>query len=433
MVRLRVPARPPSPAYARYVLGLLFVVNVFNFIDRQILAILLEPIKEDLGATDSAMGFLTGIAFALFYTAAGIPIARLADRGTRKTVIAVGLAIWSAMTAASGLARTFAQLAAARIGVGIGEAACTPPVHSLLADYFPPERRSTALAVYGMGIHVGILFGFVIGGVVNELYGWRNALYVVGLPGVLLAVLVAVTVREPVRGAMDGFVTPAKPVPFREAAHEVRSLSSLRHMALGAGLHSFAGYALAAWGPAFMVRVHHMGTGEVGATLGLITGVAGGAGAIGGGMLADRLGRRDPRWTLWVPAIASMIEVPLMIAFLLVPSRTLALVIAFPGILAGAMWLGPVFAASQSLVRPALRAFTSSLMVFVINLIGLGLGPQAVGLLNDGLGPRFGTEAVRYSLCAVALANVWAAGHWAWAARSLREDLASKPSRSAAA
>jgi MFS family permease len=204
-------------------------------------------------------------------------------------------------------------------------------------------------------------------------------------------------------------------------------------MALGAVLHSFAGYALAAWGPAFMVRVHHMGTGEVGATLGLITGFAGATGAIAGGVLADRLGRRDSRWMLWVPAIASTIEVPLLVTFLLVPSRTLALVIAFPGILAGAMWLGPVFAASQNLVRPALRAFASSLMVFVINLIGLGLGPQAVGLLNDALGARFGAEAIRWSLCAVALANLWAAGHFAWAARTLREDLSSRRTRSAAA
>jgi len=428
-----VPTRSSSPAYARYVLGLLFVVYVFNFIDRQILAILLEPIKKDLGVSDSAMGFLTGIAFALFYTAAGIPIARLADRRSRRTIIAVGLALWSAMTAASGLARTFAQLALARVGVGIGEAACTPPAHSLLADYFPPERRSTALAVYGMGVHVGILFGFVIGGWMNEAFGWRAALYVVGLPGLLLAVLVALTVREPVRGAADGLTEPSAPVPFREAAAEVRGLASLRHMAVGAGLHSFAGYALAAWGPAFMVRVHHWGTREVGVTLGLITGVAGAAGAITGGLLADRLGWRDPRWALWVPAIASTIEVPLLIAFLLVPSPTLALAIGFPGIFAGAMWLGPVFAASQNLVRPALRAFTSSLLVFVINLIGLGLGPQAVGLLNDGLGPRFGTEAIRYSLCTVAIANLWAAGHFAWAARTLREDLAAKPTRSAAA
>src|SRR5262245_25725483 len=172
-----MPAEPASPAYARYVLGLLFVVNVFNFVDRQILAILLEPIKAELGASDSEMGFLTGLAFALFYTVAGIPIARLADRGSRRTVIAVGLALWSGMTAVSGLVRSFGQLALARIGVGVGEAACSPPAHSLLADYFPPERRATALAIYAMGIHVGILFGFLVGGWMNELFGWRYAFF----------------------------------------------------------------------------------------------------------------------------------------------------------------------------------------------------------------------------------------------------------------
>jgi len=427
-----VPPGAPSPSYARYVLALLFVVYVFNFIDRQILAILLEPIKADLGVSDTAMGFLTGIAFALFYTVAGIPIARLADRSSRRTVIAVGLALWSAMTAASGLARSFGQLALARIGVGIGEAACTPPAHSLLADYFPPERRATALAVYGMGIHVGILFGFLVGGWMNELFGWRNALYVVGLPGLVLAVVVRLTVREPERGAADGLAAPPVAVSMRDAVHEVRRLESLRHMTLGAGLHSFAGYALAAWGPAFMVRVHHMGTAEVGTSLGLITGFSGAAGAILGGILVDRLGRRDARWALWVPAIASTLEVPLLLAFLLVPSRTTALVVAVPAILTGAMWLGPVFASSQNLVRPAMRAFTSALMLFVVNLIGLGLGPQAVGVLNDGLGPRFGAEAIRYSLCLVGLTNLWAAAHFAWAARTFRADLA-RPGRSGAA
>src|SRR5688572_22703355 len=233
MVRPLVPSGSPSPAYARYVLALLFAVYVVNFIDRQILAILLEPIKADLGVTDTAMGFLTGIAFALFYTVAGIPIARLADRSVRRTVIAVGLAVWSGMTVLSGLARSFTQLALARIGVGIGEAACTPPAHSLLADYFPPERRGTALAVYGMGIHVGILFGFLVGGWMNELFGWRQALFVVGAPGLILAIVVRLTVREPVRGAADGIVVAAETVPFRAAVSEFRSLRSLVQMTLG--------------------------------------------------------------------------------------------------------------------------------------------------------------------------------------------------------
>jgi MFS family permease len=417
------------------VLGLLFAVYVVNFIDRQILAILLEPIKTELGVSDTAMGFLTGIAFALFYTVAGIPIARLADRSARRTVIAVGLAVWSGMTVLSGLARSFTQLALARIGVGIGEAACTPPAHSLLADYFPAERRGTALAVYGMGIHVGILFGFLVGGWMNELFGWRQALFVVGAPGLLLAIVVRLTVREPVRGAADGLVVVPEAVPFKDAVREVRSLRSLMHMTLGAGLHSFAGYALAGWGPAFLGRVHHMGSADIGTSLGLITGCAGAAGAILGGTLSERLARRDPRWTLWVPAIASTIEVPLLLASLLAPSRTTALVLLVPAVLAGAVWLGPLFGASQTLARPAMRAFTSAIMLFVVNLIGLGLGPQAVGVLNDVLGPRFGAEAIRYSLCLVGLTNLWAAAHFAWAARTFRADLTreARLARSAAA
>jgi MFS family permease len=427
-----VPPKAVSPAYARYALGLLFVVYVFNFIDRQILSILLEPIKADLGVSDTAMGFLTGIAFALFYTVAGIPIARLADRGTRRTIIAVGLAVWSVMTAASGLARSFPQLALARIGVGIGEAACTPPAHSLLADYFPPERRATALAIYAMGIHVGILFGFLVGGWMAEVFGWRQAFFVVGLPGVVLAVVVRLTLREPVRGAADGHVAVAPTVSSRDAARELWALRSLRHMAIGAGLHSFAGYGLAAWGPAFLARVHHMGSAEIGTWLGLITGFAGMAGAVSGGMLADRLARRDARWTLWVPAIASTIEVPLLFAFFLLPSQAAALAIAVPGILTGAMWLGPIFAATANLVRPALRAFTSAVMLFVVNLIGLGLGPQAVGVLNDVLAPTFGHEAIRYSLCLAGLTNLWAAVHFTVGARTLRADLARTPARQAA-
>ena len=414
---------PVSPGYARYALGLLFLVYVFNFVDRQILSILLEPIKQDLGVSDTAMGFLTGIAFALFYTVAGIPIARLADRGSRRTIIAVGLALWSAMTAASGVAASYAQLALARIGVGVGEAACTPPAHALLADYFPPERRATALAIYGMGIHVGILFGFLVGGWMNEMFGWRQAFFVVGLPGVVLAVVVRLTLREPVRGAADGRVDGPTMLAARHALGEVWSLRSLRHMALGAGLHSFAGYGLAAWGPAFLARVHHMRSAEIGTWLGLVTGIGGGLGAVAGGVVADRLGRRDARWTLWVPAIASTVEVPLLLAFLLLPSERAALLLAVPAVLAGAMWLGPVFAATQSLVRPAMRAFTASLLLFVVNLIGLGLGPQVVGLLNDVLAPTYGPSAVRYSLCLVAITNLWAAAHFTWAARTVRHEL----------
>jgi MFS family permease len=418
-----VPAQPPSPGYARYVLGVLFVVFVFNFVDRQILSILLVPIKEELQVSDTAMGFLTGIAFALFYTVAGIPIARFADTGNRRNVIVIGLVVWSAMTALSGVVRTFGQLALARVGVGVGEAACSPPAHSLLADYFPPHRRATALGIYSMGIYVGILLGFVLGGWVNQLFGWRQAFLVVGLPGLALAVVVRLTVREPARGTWE-LASAGVPVEStREVLRFVWALRSFRHMAFAAALHSFAGYGAATWGPAFLIRVHGMETGAIGTWLGLITGIGGASGALLGGVLADRLGTRDRRWSLWIPAIASVVEVPFWLAFLLLPEPVSALLWFIPAVIAGAMWLGPVLAMTQGLVRPHMRALASALLLFVINLIGLGMGPQVVGILNDLLAGTFGTAAVRYSLLLVAAMNLWAATHFALATRSLRADL----------
>src|SRR3990172_5626601 len=215
------PGEPPvSSRYAKYVLAVLLLAYIFNFIDRQIISILLEPIKEDLGASDSAMGFLSGTAFALFYATLGIPIARWADVWLRRSIIAIGLALWSGMTALSGAAQTFAQMAAARVGVGVGEAALSPPAHSLISDYFPPERRATALSIYAMGIHLGILFGVVAGGWLEEYWGWRRAFVMVGLPGILLAVLVQLSVREPARGGPGGGggrgagAPPRAPVPL---------------------------------------------------------------------------------------------------------------------------------------------------------------------------------------------------------------------------
>jgi predicted MFS family arabinose efflux permease len=418
-----VSAPPITPGYARYVLGILFVVFVFNFVDRQILSILLEPIKAELGVSDTAMGFLTGIAFALFYTVAGIPIARFADTGNRRNVIVVGLAVWSAMTAMSGLVRTFGQLALARIGVGVGEAACSPPAHSMLADYFPPHRRATALAIYSMGIHVGILLGFILGGWANQLFGWRHAFLIVGAPGLVLALIVRLTVREPARGTWEGVMAGIPTESVRQVLRFVWSLRAFRHMALAAALHSFAGYAAATWGPAFLIRVHGMSTGTIGTWLGLITGVGGAIGAIGGGVLVDRLARRDPRWSLWVPAVAAVLEVPFWLVFLLAREPMHALAWLAPAVILGAMWLGPIFATTQGLVRPHMRALASALLLFVINLIGLGMGPQAVGILNDLFAGTFGAHAIRYSLLLVAIVNLWSAVHFALAARSLRTDL----------
>ncbi len=422
-----MPARTTiTPGYARYVLALLFVAYVFNFIDRQILAILLQPIKEELQVSDTAMGLLTGMAFALFFTCAGIPIAHLADRRSRRTIIAVGLTVWSALTAASGLVRSFAQLAVARIGVGVGEAAFVPPAHSLLADYFPAERRATAMAVFSMGVHVGLAFGFLLGGWIAQFFGWRAAFFAVGLPGLIMAVIVRLTVHEPLRGHADAShgVAAAGAEPLRAALGVLRARRSFRHLALAAAFHSFGGYAFAIWGPTFFVRVHGMSMGELGTWLGCVLGVGGAIGAIAGGVLADRLGARDARWALYVPAAAAIIQLPCAFATLLWPTATPALLFLIPSAFLSAIWFGPVYALTQALARPSMRATASAVLLFVINLIGLGLGPLAVGVLNDMLAPSYGAHAIRYSLLVLGVANILAALHFMLAARTIRADLA---------
>ena len=310
-----------TPAYSRYVLGLLFVVYIFNFIDRQILAILLDPIKAELGVSDTAMGFLTGFAFAIFYTVAGIPIARLADRGNRRSIIAVGLAVWSLMTAVCGLAQNFLQLALARIGVGVGEAAASPPSHSLISDYFPPERRATAISIYNSGITFGVMLGFLIGGWINEFFNWRVAFMVVGLPGVVLAVVVRLTIREPPRGHSEVGPVDTTTDTLGDVARFLLGLRSFRLFAIGTGLAAFSAYGFGAWVPAFLGRVHGMGSGEIGTWVGLENGIGGAVGAILGGVLADRLGRRDPRWYLWIGVLGMLAYIPFVLLFLVARSQ----------------------------------------------------------------------------------------------------------------
>ena len=420
-----------SPGYANYVLGLLFVAYVFNFIDRQILGMLLESIKRDLDVSDFVMGLLTGPAFAVFYATLGIPIARLADVWVRRSIIAIGLALWSAMTAASGLAQNLLQLSLARIGVGVGEAALSPPAHALLSDYFPPEKRSTALGLYAVGIHVGTLFGFKAGGVLDDAFGWRETFLIVGLPGLLLALLVRVTVREPTRGRTDAALAgrtdaarvtaPAPPV--REVFAHLWRLHAFRYLSVAMGLMAFAGYAFSVWAPTFLKRVLGWNSSEAG-DLGWSIGIGGALGSIFAGWLADRLGRRDPRWWMWMPAIAGIGPLPFTLLFLFHGDPVAALLIATPGLAIAAFYQGPSFATVQNLAPPPMRAVASGIMLFITTMIGYALGPPAIGLLNDYVFAAHGDEAVRYSL-AVVLSAAGAGGTicYVLAARSLREDL----------
>jgi MFS family permease len=415
---------PISDGYARYVLGVLLAVYILNFVDRQILSIVLDDVKRELGASDTAMGFLYGPAFTLFYTIAGVPIAWLADRGTRRTIVAVGLAVWSAMTAACGMAGTFWQLAAARFGVGIGEAAGTPPSHSLISDYFPPERRATALAIYGMGIYFGVMFGFLAGGMIRDAFDWRTAFLVCGVPGVPLALLLYFTVREPARGAAEGRAVDAAPPDLRTTLRFLFRRRAFVLLTLAACCQATTGYAILGWGATFLGRVHHLTGTQIGLSFGLIAGIGGAIGITAGGALADRLARRDARWHAWLSAIVSLAAFPFAVPFYLAADTPTALASFAVFYLVNNMYVGSLWSLGQGLVPVGMRALASATLLTVLNIVGQGLAPFLVGALNDALHPTYGSEAIRYSLLATAAIGACAAPLFVLCARSLREDLA---------
>lgn len=432
MVATNDPPSAVSRGYARYVLGVLSVVYVVSFIDRQILAILMEPIKAEFGVSDTAMGLLTGFAFVLFYTLAGIPIARLADRASRKYIIVASLAVWSVMTAASGLVRSFAGLAFVRVLVGVGEAGCNPSAHSLIADYFPPERRATALSVFACGVYVGSAIAFLAGGWLLTRYDWRAAFFVAGLPGLALAVLVALTVRELPRGFAEGRAVVAKQAPLGEVLRYLLRRRAFVLITLGTGLQSLSGYAVITWGPSFLARVHGMSWAEVGSGLGWAVGLGGTFGALTGGRLADWMGRRDVRWYMRLPALQSLAAVPFVAGFTLLPGSLDALACFIPFYVLGAMYVGPMFAMVQGLVELRMRATAAALLIFVSNMVGLGLGPLMVGLLNDHVfGAEHGANAIRYSMLTVGmLGGLACVPFWA-ASRRLQQELSQGESRPA--
>ena len=416
---------PYTSARARYyALGLLTLVYTFNFVDRQLLSILQESIKADLLLSDQQLGLLTGFAFALFYTVAGIPIARYADRNNRRNVVSIAIALWSFMTAISGLVQNYLQLLLARIGVGVGEAGGSPPAHSMISDIFPPERRASALAFYSMGINFGILFGFLAGGWLNEFFDWRVAFFVVGAPGIVVALFVRYTLREPIRGLMEDRQDVATDTPFPEVLKLLWSRLSFRHLAIGGALNAFAGYSSSNWTASFMIRSHDMSTGELGTWLALIMGVGGAIGVFWGSYIAERLAKFDVRWYMWMPTITGMICVPFMIATYVVEGAYTALIVSIvPGILFN-VYLGNSLAMTHALVGLRMRAVASAILFFLINLIGMGLGPWGVGLLSDMLSAELGNESLRYAMLYLLPAAMgWSAVHFLMASRTLQKDL----------
>ncbi len=415
--------QPMSVGERRYAMFLLVTVYTSSFIDRSIINILIEPIKNEFHVSDTAMGFLTGFAFAVFYATLGIPVARWADRSNRRNIISLAVAIWSAMTAISGLAQNFWQLALARIGVGIGEAGSSPPSHSMIADMYPIEQRTSALAIYSWGIHIGIMLGAVLGGWIAQTWGWRYAFFAVGLPGLLLAVLVRFTVKEPPRGATGGAATKTETIPLAEVFAHLWRVKSLRHTIIGCTLVAFVGYGVASWGAPFLMRSHGLTIAEVGVILGPIAGFMGIIGAIASGKAADRLSMRDARWTPWIVFVCKMAAIPFIIGFYLTADFWIAIWFMPLTVALGATYQGSTFAMVQTLSPVRMRAQASAVLLFVINLIGLGLGPSAIGITSDLLAPYYGEESLRYALFGVSMLGIWGAVHYYWAGKSYREDL----------
>lgn len=460
----RVGAKPLfSEGYTRLALALLMFVYASNFIDRSILGTLGQPIKVDLKISDGQLGLLLGPAFALFYSVLGLPIARLAEHRGRINILTICLVIWSGMTALSGLASNFFLLFLCRMGVGVGEAGCSPASHSLISDYVPASRRSSALAVYAFGIPLGVTIGAVSGGWIGEHMSWRIAFVIVGVPGLLLALIVRLVLREPPPGHSEAVGSPsqaragAAAPSIMAVAKRLFGAPSFRHIAAGATLISFTGYGVGAFAQPYFIREFHLGLAQVGATYGLVTGVSTGLGTLLGGFVTDWAGKHDRRWYAIAPGIGFLVGTPFYIAAFSATSWVVAMgCLALPGIFAY-IYLGPTFGVMHNLIEPRMRATATALLFLVLNFIALGGGPMFTGFVSDlfaqhaftqqhlgdylticpgGVGPK-GAPAALKALCVSTNAHatsqailvtfgfgVWGAIHYFLAAGRLREDMA---------
>lgn len=416
----------PTPAYRGYALSLLLVIYTLNFVDRQIVNILAEPIKHELGLADWQMGAMTGLAFAVFYTVLGVPLARVAERRDRSVLISLALVVWSGMTAVCGLAQSFVQLLVARIGVGVGEAGFTPAAQTLITDMTPKARRAAALAFFSMGVPLGSLLGMAIGGYVAEHWGWRAAFMVVGAPGVALALVTVLTLKDPRTRALRASGLRTEDVRLPELGTAFRSLLGLPSfwwMAVGAALTTMLGYGHQAFYGPFFLRNHAGGLVQLGASLGLggglgtlglllglIVGIGGSLGTYLGGRFGDHFAQNGVQGYVIAPIWGSLLAGPLLAAVFWAPGAGAALLLlALPTVLKN-MWYGPIYACVQEIVHTGSRATAMAIFLFVVNAVGLGVGPLALGALSDLLafwmGPATG---LRWAMTAMSIFSLAAA------------------------
>lgn len=409
----------PGRAHSAWVLALLSLAYVLNFVDRQVLAIVAGDVKAELGLSDFQLGLLLGPAFVVCFTLSGFLLAHFADTRSRKWVLCAGLTAWSLLTAACGAATSFLQLALLRFGVGVGEAAGAPPSQSLLSDYFGPAQRARALSVFGLGIYVGTLLGFAGGGVIAEWFDWRTAFVVAGLSGIPLAVLIALGVREPARDP-----APRARIPFAEMMRVLAWQRTYRRLMAAAACQAFIGFAALSWSALFLQRTFAMTKAEAGVSFGLIAGLAGGAGSLVGGVLADRLSKRDPRWYAWLSAAVSLAAAPLFAAFARAGDAATALACFGAFYFLNNIYVPSLWTLVQTLVPPRLRATSSATQLAITNLFGYGVSSVAVGALNDALSPSHGEAAMRWTLLLPAAVGALAGPLFLRCAASVREDLA---------
>jgi MFS family permease len=407
-------------------LAILIVILAFNFMDRFALGVVLQDIKTDLKLSDTQLGLLSGLAFALFYSVMGIPIARWADRGNRVTIISVTTALWSAMVALCGMATSFIQLLAIRIGVAVGEAGCIPPAHSLIADHFARDERPRAVALYMLGAPLSLIGGYFLAGWLNELYGWRAMFVMLGLPGLAVAALAWLVLREPrreIRMMTAVQASAAAPSP-REVCVALWANKTFRHLLFSFSIMSFFGYGILQWQPTFFIRSYGLQTGELGTWFAGVNGLGALVGTYWGGELATRYAARDESLQLKAMSFIYAGFGILSFCSYLAPNYYLAFGLMGLGTLGGAAANGPLFATIQTLVPDRMRAMSIAIVYLFANLIGMGLGPLAAGVLSDALRPLFGEESLRYALLALSPGYLWAAWHLAQGSRTVTHDLA---------
>jgi MFS family permease len=404
--------------YRNFVLVMLTLVYIFNFIDRQLLVILQESIKKELNLSDTQLGMLSGFTFAIFYVTMGIPIARWADKANRRNIVAISLGLWSIMTGLSGLARNFVHLLLARVGVGVGEAGGSPPAHAMISDYFPAGQRATALSFYSTGIYFGMLIGYLMGGYLNQQLGWRTAFFVLGIPGVLFSLLFSLVVKEPRRGATDVNVSTTS-YSFPGVVKLLFSKPTFVFLAFATALHAFCIYGLLNWMPSFLARLHGMENADIGVALGLILGITGVLGTFTGGWLTDRFGKNDKRSYLRIPAFMILSSIPFVVGALFLPGKVQSLFCIGVFNFFYGTYLGPSINVAHTLVPASLRSVTSAILFLVLNLIGLGFGPLIVGMISDILAPTFGVESLRWAMLCTTVVSLMSVVLFFSAARKL--------------